>query len=804
MALPFKLPGLKSIAERAGGEDSAETKKALAEQRRDLVRVNTKLSVTQTILEDNRKLLEGVAKSDKAAASVLASLSERSAIDVINEKIINQQVVSPEEGQRLVKDLDDISENIDQLGLSFDVNVSKLIDNLESLVLDERIDRETRRDTGKDIQNFIARVSKDQTKEQKKDKDLQASFKKVAELNFDTMNFTAKQNVAMLEAFGEVSEQTKNFAPIVTTLSDLEKSNKSAIITNQEIKKVLDEKDEKSGLSFRDKLSEKGLEKGGLGRGLISTLLASVGLGGLDDTLGLSDMLGDRLGRRGGRGRGGRGRGGLLRRGFGMLRGAGGGLVRGAGSLLSRVPGMARGGALLAGGASLLGGGASLLGGAGGTASTVGGVAKGGTSMLGGIAKMGGGLLKGAGSLLSKAALPLLIIKGLFDFGSGFMDASKIAGLKEGEEASLGTKIQAGLSSTISGLTFGIVDTSTIFQGIDKVGSFFSDAFLSVKDSLMGEGGIWDTVKGWGGAIVTGASDKIVEWTNSFLTDTTVGKWALSKAKDIGNFYSDKFTGLKDSFMEGDIWGVYKNWGSLVSFGLTDKLGEWTDSFLKDTEVGNFISDTASSVGGFFSDKFEAVKESWKNMDIGKTLKGWANILTFGLSDKVADFSNSFGKDVEVKDAVSQTLGDMGNFFSTKFKDIRDTFTSKIEDIGGSIASFFGFGPEKKPLKTLIDTTDLGPADPARVAEVSKLIGSGVASRPKLTPVVGGLQSASPADLMRLENQISGLESGLAQNTAAIREKQNVIVVPPPPQAPRKSLGTKDTDLLMMNSQRSN
>ena len=87
-----------------------------------------------------------------------------------------------------------------------------------------------------------------------------------------------------------------------------------------------------------------------------------------------------------------------------------------------------------------------------------------GLGFKGGLKAIGKGVLK-------KVLLPLQVILSIFDFIHGFQNAKEITG-----SDSLIKKIQAGVSSVVSGLTFGIIDPKTISKGID----FIVDGILSL------------------------------------------------------------------------------------------------------------------------------------------------------------------------------------------------------------------------------------------------------------------------------------------------------------------------------------
>ena len=180
-----------------------------------------------------------------------------------------------------------------------------------------------------------------------------------------------------------------------------------------------------------------------------------------------------------------------------LLKGAGtfllGGL-KGGGSLLGK--GISGAGKLIGKGISAIGG-LFGMGGAVGTGEIAGEAASKGGSLLGKIGgKLGGAgkFLGKAGRFLGKAALPLALLSSGYDFYKGFTDPNEIAGAKPGEKLGFGKKFQAGTASLLSGLTFGLVDPKTMFDGIQKGIDFLfgkdgiltktADFFKSVWDSI--------------------------------------------------------------------------------------------------------------------------------------------------------------------------------------------------------------------------------------------------------------------------------------------------------------------------------
>jgi hypothetical protein len=119
----------------------------------------------------------------------------------------------------------------------------------------------------------------------------------------------------------------------------------------------------------------------------------------------------------------------------------------------------------------------------GGTAGAAGGSGPNFLSKLGEKFKGGGALanlgkgLKGLGAFkgLAKFAVGANPIGKALTMGtslvSGFMNAGDIAG-KDESQLTFGDKAQAGISSALSDLTFGLVDSQSIFKGIDAINPF--------------------------------------------------------------------------------------------------------------------------------------------------------------------------------------------------------------------------------------------------------------------------------------------------------------------------------------------
>ena len=101
-------------------------------------------------------------------------------------------------------------------------------------------------------------------------------------------------------------------------------------------------------------------------------------------------------------------------------------------------------------------GGAKLAQGAVKGISKVGGVLKGGSKLLGGVAK-------GAMKAIPGVGLALTAISAGVDAYKGWKNAAAISG-KDPDKVTTGDKVKAATASALSGLTFGLVDSQTMFK----------------------------------------------------------------------------------------------------------------------------------------------------------------------------------------------------------------------------------------------------------------------------------------------------------------------------------------------------
>lgn len=405
---------------------AADTNK---EVRTDILKINNQLILTQKILKSNQQEIMDLAKSgDVQAQQLLESMNDAGFEQVkeIQEALLRGEDISADQSKKLIMSLEGVTKNLGDSQIELNANFNDITSSFKDLITNEDLSREDRRTMIKELVS-IGKSSDVQTQLNAGQKE---AVERLAIMSEKGLNFNDKEQKKLDTLLNFLSSQRLNDVKLRGTLDQLNNQMDSAILTDEELQRKLEE--DKGGKSLRDRLESSGVTGGAkaVGAGLTDFILSQVGLGGL----GVGDLLvgGSLLG----------GAKGVAKKAVGGVGKAAGGIARGA-----------KGVAGIAGKAA--GAGAGLLRGA-------------------------GGLLKGGARVLGKIALPLAAIISIFDFAEGFSNAAEIAGLKPGEVADLTTKFQAGVSSVLSGLTFGLVESKDIFEGIDE-----GMDFLFGKDGVL-------------------------------------------------------------------------------------------------------------------------------------------------------------------------------------------------------------------------------------------------------------------------------------------------------------------------------
>lgn len=135
-------------------------------------------------------------------------------------------------------------------------------------------------------------------------------------------------------------------------------------------------------------------------------------------------------------------------------------------------------------------------------------------------------LRAGAGALKAIPGLGLAVTAGMaaFDAVDGWKNAASITGKKE-SELTTADKAKAAGASALSGLTFGLVSSQTMYKGINAVGDFAKKAFKFTPMGL----GLTGMKKAWNW--LTKPSKTVDQKTGK----TVQGKTGLQKISDFGD-----------------------------------------------------------------------------------------------------------------------------------------------------------------------------------------------------------------------------------------------------------------------------
>ena len=256
--------------------------------------------------------------------------------------------------------------------------------------------------------------------------------------------------------------------------------------------------------------------------------------------------------------------------------------------------------------------------------------------LLGVFSKTGKALGK-VGKFAGKIAAPLAIIMGIFDFIGGVKDAADIVG-KPKEQLSTLEKAGAGLSSVLSGLTFGLISAKSIYsegsQVISSISDFTSNLYNKLPDGVKqytdkigdflfsSDGGVFSIISSLFTEVITDIENG--DWTK-LLYDAATAPFRSLFSKDgiISNAVSGAFSLLPDSFQTSingfidTIMGYFESIKKMASDLIPDSLKKLVGN-VADSSVGSFVGDTvdvAKNLLGFGSVSDVEPKKVIKKVD---------------------------------------------------------------------------------------------------------------------------------------------------------------------------------------------
>lgn len=182
---------------------------------------------------------------------------------------------------------------------------------------------------------------------------------------------------------------------------------------------------------------------------------------------------------------------------------------------------------------------------------------------------------------LKKILLPLKALFAVFDFAKGFGNALEITGRDD-----FSAKLQAGLSSALSGLSFGLIDAKTISESLDKFQNWCFDFILHPIKRIKELAEKFNLIEIVDNAlnvlsfglipenIIADNLTKIKSFFTSFFTDpfNMIKQWWIDlDFKAIFSQILNPLKNLKDSILKDNIFQPLVDW--FEGFELIDFLG---------------------------------------------------------------------------------------------------------------------------------------------------------------------------------------------------------------------------------------
>lgn len=267
----MNFSGLSNIIGKAlGREDN------LAERyHSDLVRISSQLSMTQRLSEDNIGMLQDLGRSDARIPELLANMQDRT-LASIQEKVLSREAISQTEAKKLIDSLSDITGTLSDIDVSFDVNVSGMVQNFKNLASDSRIDIDNRRKMLQELRGYVETQGVESP-----------ALEELKNINIQQLNFSREETNNLERVLSKLSDETME-VKTRATLNELNNTFDSAVLTQSELVSTLEEQTAE-GKTFREKFLENPalFSMGGATTGMVSYLLSGL-LGPLGDILGPS------------------------------------------------------------------------------------------------------------------------------------------------------------------------------------------------------------------------------------------------------------------------------------------------------------------------------------------------------------------------------------------------------------------------------------------------------------------------------------------------------------------------------------
>jgi hypothetical protein len=266
------LTGLRKLREKIfGSRKSTDNEEQI---RKDLIKVGSQMANTESIIEQNTNALEEVAKNNVELANILSHISSPRQM-ALREKTKKGEELFPEEAGEILTYLENITAGMNKVGVSLSASIPHLIGNIQTLVNDNKIDLNTKRDM---VSSLVKVVSKEKVES--------PALEDLKKLSEQQLNFNEKDNATLNDIFNTLKVDT-NGKKIYGTMEELGKKLDTLILSEDELRKFEERKDDTDATN-KENLKKKGLGAldEGVKAGLLDTVFAALGVPGLGQVLG--------------------------------------------------------------------------------------------------------------------------------------------------------------------------------------------------------------------------------------------------------------------------------------------------------------------------------------------------------------------------------------------------------------------------------------------------------------------------------------------------------------------------------------
>lgn len=243
---------------------------------KDLVKITTQMKMTTGLIQNNIGVLKELAKEDANVATLLEDALDNSKRKDIGQKILSRQDISQSEAKYLTESLERMTGTLAGIGASLEVDLGESTANFQTLLNDNRIDIQQRRKILEETRSFLGEKGVESP-----------ALEELKDVTIDNLNFTKEETESLNTILDKLVHDTTD-TKIHTTLNDLNKSMDSAVLTQEELKEVM-EKQTAEGKAFREVFEDlPGMFTRGRKGGVILSLLDAwqPGLGSLLEGFG--------------------------------------------------------------------------------------------------------------------------------------------------------------------------------------------------------------------------------------------------------------------------------------------------------------------------------------------------------------------------------------------------------------------------------------------------------------------------------------------------------------------------------------